>query len=191
MDKAKDDGERLLWRAFVDAEHAYLKFVEPQSMRVLEHDIAGLVLDTCNPVCCRTFGLPDPDDIQAKECLNDDKGKGSAEQRKAVRALLREFHPDKNPTCVSEAQDFCQMILHYLDKQELSPIEELYKTLIEQGSDAAWEHVKRMRCRTEINVHDVWAIKKAEIDLMKRSLWYYALLVPTYSIWRYGSILTC
>lgn len=174
--------EQQLWRAFVDAEYAYLKFVEPQSMRDLAKDIEGLVLDVTDSLCRRLFGLADPystpspasspdgQDVTSKE--QERKGGCNIEQRKAARAILREFHPDKNPTRASEAKEYYQMLLQHIDKQNFAPIEQVYKVLIEQGSEAAWLHVKRMHCQDHASAGDEWAIRKAELDLMKRSLWY-------------------
>ena len=76
--------------------------------------------------------------------------KGNADQRKASRGVLREFHPDKNPTRAIEAKEYYQMLLQHIEKQEFTPIEQLYKTLTEQGSEAACDkssvcNVKRMQ----------------------------------------------
>lgn len=177
-DTDTDTETQRLWHALVDAEYAYLKHIQPQAIRNVQRDLAGLVLNTVDPACRSLFGL----DSHPEETL-------TGEQRHMVRQVLREFHPDKNPTRVFEAQEYYVLLSHWVKERQWDKIQTVYATLDvnavdgkdaksdeddkddthKESSEKTWQVLRQLK---HAQLSGTYSNKIAELDTMKRSLWY-------------------
>ena len=125
----KDEQEKILYRNFIDAQYAYLKYIEPIKVEQINKRISGKVL---NPFHWRTM-------YEATKIPHGDEIKTSPkENTKKYKRILLVVHPDKNPDRIEEATKYFQFIQDLISNDDTDRLNEIAE------SGCTWDKIRDM-----------------------------------------------